>query len=64
MGSLAGGIPTQSFNEGGSSSLVLTEYVSDTDDNGNSVPANTLFLYLSSVSVMNPYCLPKFTTRP
>ena len=50
------------FNEGGSSKLVLTEYVSDTDDNGNSVPANTLS-YLSSVSVMNPYCLPKFTTR-
>ena len=44
------GIPTQSFNEGGSSSLVLTEYVSDTDDNGNSVPANTLSLSVASIS--------------
>ena len=44
------GIPTQSFNEGGSSSLVLTEYVSDTDDNGNSVPANTLSLSVVSNS--------------
>ncbi len=44
------GIPTQSFNEGGSSSLVLTEYVSDTDDNGNSVPANTLSLSIVSIS--------------
>ena len=44
------GIPTQSFNEGGSSSLVLTEYVSDTDDNGNSVPANTLSLSVVSIS--------------
>ena len=44
------GIPTQSFNEGASSSLVLTEYVSDTDDNGNSVPANTLSLSVVSIS--------------
>ena len=44
------GIPTQSFNEGGSSSLVLTEYVSDTDDNGNSVPASTLSLSVVSIS--------------
>ena len=44
------GIPTQSFNEGGSSSLVLTEYVSDTDDNGNSVPTNTLSLSVISIS--------------
>ena len=44
------GIPTQSFNEGGSSSLVLTEYVSDTDDNGNSVSANTLSLSVVSIS--------------
>ena len=44
------GIPTQSFNEGGSTSLVLTEYVSDTDDNGNSVPANTLSLSVVSIS--------------
>ena len=44
------GIPTQSFNEGGSSSLVLTEYVSDTDDNGNSVPTNTLSLSIISIS--------------
>ena len=44
------GIPTQSFNEGGSSSLVLTEYVSDTDDNGNPVPANTLSLSVVSIS--------------
>ena len=44
------GIPTQSFNEGGSSSLVLTEYVSDTDDNGNPVPANTLSLSVVGIS--------------
>ena len=44
------GIPTQSFNEGGSSSLVLTEYVSDTDDNGNPVAANTLSLSVVSIS--------------
>ena len=44
------GIPTQSFNEGGSTSLVLTEYVSDTDDNGNSVPTNTLSLSVISIS--------------
>ena len=44
------GIPTQSFNEGGSSSLVLTDYGSDTDDNGNSVPANTLSLSVVSIS--------------
>lgn len=44
------GIPTQGFNEGGSSSLVLTEYLTDTDDSGNSVPANTLSLSVVSVS--------------
>ena len=44
------GIPTQGFDEGGSSSLVLTEFLTDTDDNGNSVPANTLSLSVVSIS--------------
>lgn len=44
------GIPTQGFNEGGSSSLVLTEYLTDTDDSGNSVPSNALSLSVVSVS--------------
>ena len=44
------GIPTQAFDEGGSTSLVLTEYLTDTDDNGNPVPANTLSLSIVSIS--------------
>ena len=44
------GVPTQGFDEGGSASLILTEFLSDTDDNGNSVPANTLDLSIVSIS--------------
>jgi hypothetical protein len=43
------GVPTQSFDEGGSGSLSLTEFLSDTDDNGN--PTSTGLLTLSVVSV-------------
>ena len=44
------GVPTQAFDEGGSASLILTEFLSDTDDNGNPVPANTLSLSIVSIS--------------
>ena len=39
-------IPTQSFDEGGSASIGLTEYLSDTDDNGYPVPVSGLTLEL------------------
>jgi len=39
-------IPSQSFEEGGSASFGLTEYLSDTDDNGYPVPASDLTLEL------------------
>ena len=38
------GIPSQSFDEGGSHSVVLTQYLTDTDDSGESVPAADLIL--------------------
>ena len=44
------GVPTQSFDEGGSGSLSLTEFLSDTDDNGNPLPASGLTLSIVSVS--------------
>ena len=37
-------IPSQSFEEGGSASIGLTEYLSDTDDNGYPVPVSGLTL--------------------
>ena len=43
------GVPTQSFDEGSSASLSLTEFLTDTDDNGN--PTSTGLLTLSVVSV-------------
>lgn len=44
------GIPTQSFDEGGSDSLTLTEFLSDTDDDGNPVPSAGLTLSIVSNS--------------
>jgi len=43
-------IPTQSFEEGGSSSIGLSEFLSDTDDNGYPVPVSGLTLELLSNS--------------
>ena len=44
------GVPTQSFDEGGSASLNLIQFLSDTDDAGNPVPAGGLSLSIISVS--------------
>ncbi len=44
------GVPTQSFDEGSSGSISLTEYLSDTDDNGNPTPTGLLTLSVVSVS--------------
>ncbi len=44
------GVPTQSFDEGGSGSLSLTEFLSDTDDDGNPLSASGLILSVVSVS--------------
>ena len=43
-------IPTQSFNEGGSTSLGLTSYLSDTNANGNQVSVAGISLELLSIS--------------
>ena len=43
-------IPPQSFNEGGSASISLTGFLSDTDDAGNPIPASGLTLELISNS--------------
>jgi len=43
-------INTQSFDEGGYGSITFTDYLSDTDDNGNSVPVAGLSLSLLDVS--------------
>ena len=43
-------IPTQSFEEGGSASIGLSEFLSDTDDNGYPVPVSGLTLELLSNS--------------
>jgi len=43
-------IPTQSFDEGGSASIGLSEFLSDTDDNGYPVPVSGLTLELLSNS--------------
>jgi len=43
-------IPTQSFNEGGSSSLGLTPFLSDTNDNGQQVSVAGVSLELMSIS--------------
>jgi len=43
-------IPTQSFDEGGSASISLTGYLSDTDDNGNQIPTSGLTLEVISNS--------------
>ena len=39
-------IPSQSFDEGGSASISLTGFLSDTDDNGNPIPTSGLTLSL------------------
>ena len=41
---------TQSFDEGGYGSITFTNYLSDTDDNGNSVPVAGLSLSLLGIS--------------
>ena len=43
-------VPSQSFNEGGSASFGLSEYLSDTDDNGYPVPISGLSLELMGIS--------------
>ena len=43
-------IPSQSFDEGGSASISLTGFLSDTDDNGNPIPTSGLTLELISNS--------------
>jgi len=43
-------IPSQSFNEGGSASISLTAFLSDTDDSGNPIPSSGLTLELISNS--------------
>ena len=43
-------IPSQSFDEGGSASISLTGFLSDTDDNGNPIPTSGLSLELISNS--------------
>ena len=43
-------IPSQSFNEGGSASISLTGFLSDTDDSGNPIPSSGLTLELISIS--------------
>ena len=43
-------VPSQSFNEGGSASFGLSEYLSDTDDNGYPVPVSGLTLELLEIS--------------
>jgi hypothetical protein len=43
-------VPSQSFDEGGSASFGLTEYLSDTDDNGYPVPVSGLTLELLEIS--------------
>ena len=43
-------IPSQSFNEGGSASISLTSFLSDTDDSGNPIPSSGLTLELISIS--------------
>ncbi|HIE81763.1 MAG TPA: hypothetical protein EYQ07_04460 [Candidatus Poseidoniales archaeon] len=44
------GVPTQSFDEGGSASLILTPFLSDTNDNGDSMPASGLALTVVEIS--------------
>jgi hypothetical protein len=43
-------IPTQAVFEGGSSSTILTGFLSDSDDDGNSLPASSLSLSIVSNS--------------
>ncbi|MDG1540738.1 MAG: hypothetical protein P8Q46_04220 [Candidatus Thalassarchaeaceae archaeon] len=43
-------IPTQAVFEGGSASTILTGFLSDSDDNGNSLPASDLALSIVSNS--------------
>ena len=43
-------ISTQSFDEGGSASISLTGYLSDTDDSGNQISTSGLTLELISIS--------------
>ena len=43
-------IPSQSFDEGGSASISLTGFLSDTDDSGNPIPTSGLTLELISNS--------------
>ena len=43
-------VPSQSFNEGGSASFGLSEYLSDTDDQGYPVPVSGLTLELLGIS--------------
>tara|TARA_Y100001936_G_scaffold249109_1_gene298565 strand:- start:3342 stop:6524 length:3183 start_codon:yes stop_codon:yes gene_type:complete len=43
-------IPTQSFNEGGSTSLGLTSFLSDTNDNGQQVSVAGISLEILSIS--------------
>ena len=47
-----GGLPTQTIEEGGSGLIDLLPYLSDTDDTGQSVDANTLAV--SMISSTNP----------
>ncbi len=46
-------IPTQSFDEGGSGSLALTYFLSDSDNDGNSVPPTGLEVSIVSISDEN-----------
>ena len=46
-------IPTQSFEEGSSGSLALTYFLSDSDDEGNSVPPTGLEVSIVSISDEN-----------
>ena len=45
-------LPSRSFDEGGSDSLMLTEYLSDTDENGNE--SNRMGLIVSIASIEDP----------
>ena len=45
-------LPSRSFDEGGSDSLMLTEYLSDTDENGNE--SNRMSLTVSIASIEDP----------
>ena len=45
-------LPSRSFDEGGSDSLMLTDYLSDTDENGNE--SNRMALTVSVASIEDP----------